>query len=42
MQVEELFRFPEEHEWEAALRATPKADLLAALDRLAGAGADAA
>ena len=37
MQVEELFRFPEEHEWEAALRAMPKEDLLAALDRLAGA-----
>ena len=37
MQVEEMFRFPEEREWEAALRAMPKEDLLAALDRLAGA-----
>lgn len=37
MQVEELFRFPEEREWEAALRAMPKEDLLAVLDRLAGA-----
>lgn len=36
MKVEELFRFPEEREWEDALRARPKEELLAMLDRLAG------